>query len=666
MATTLRLDGPRVTPHGSENVEEVAQKTIVSYATRALVPYRRDEEHPYLHGGQATVFRATKTLPSSGLRRKVDIFAIKEIPIGDRKARHRLRKEIEHLRLCQHPNVLQLKKAQASLQRLLEEIANSRDGMSRLCPWYKSHGLDPWPSVVWQCVLGLEHLRKNKIRHKDLKPDKILLVDESDGASLDPKVRAVIADLGISKGYVEAENTTFNGTEQYLAPEQKAQASSTYRSDIFFARLQHLMDPCPSKLEAVGAVPGERTGFNEVPPLLEQLRQNLDDNKQPDTVGFLVTLEDIITSTLLEQPDERLSLQSILAKLDDYDASWLQSGSFKMVDLCITSGNHTQVLEIDFSFVTNDAEAFKLIRKHYSKAIFYHNLDWLRWPEEVYLIKFSSANAFEVLECTSTLCKTSLHAGGYHDDPIREGRFDGRLLIDCLEGSFTCDPALSDHQSGMLPKRRVIIHHHRDGSKTISTIQGPRLGVHIVKTFPFSVYSTIVAFSLAPFVVGYLIYYSDQIPPEGIIFSLFVYFELVIVPAVLSLFYRYAKQLGQRLSRHDLLEAEKKRDQEAKSNANLDTEQGTRWESNTSCQANGLGRQIYDIDQGKLILPDFPRMHCRQCWEMNGKLDSIPPNPTQGTEFPGLSEDLTPYQKRQSARTLGTSKLCVVTIEPKG
>lgn len=133
--------------------------------------------------------------------------------------------------------------------------------LSRLCPWYKPHSLDPWPSIVRQCVLGLEHLHKNKIRHKDLKPDNILLVDGSNGASLDSKVRAVIADLGISKGYVEAENTTFNGTEQYLAPRTKGSSIEYLSFRHFLTRLQHFMDPCPPELEAMGAVPGKRTEY---------------------------------------------------------------------------------------------------------------------------------------------------------------------------------------------------------------------------------------------------------------------------------------------------------------------------------------------------------------------------------------------------------------------
>ncbi|XP_014553413.1 hypothetical protein COCVIDRAFT_40542 [Bipolaris victoriae FI3] len=550
MATSLRRHGPKVTEHGPENIEEVVQKTIVSYATRALVPYRRDEEQPDLRGGQATVFKATRTLPSRGLRRKVETFAIKEIYIGDRRARRQLHKEIEHLRLCQHPNALQLKEvyvieqegwtdrtflvtqpwAQASLQKLLEDIANSRDGMSRHCSWYKPHSLDPWPSIVRECVLGLEHLHNNKIRHKDLKPDNILLVDESDGASLDPKVRVVIADLGISKGYVEAENTTFNGTEQYLAPEQKAQASSTYHSDIF-------------------SLVGFSYSFKEVPPLLKQLRQTHEGTKQPEMVGFLVTLEDIIISTLLKEPDERLSLQS----------------SFMILDLCITSGNHTQVLEIDFSSVTNDAEAFDLIREHCSKATCYYSLDWLRWPEEANLIKFSSTNAFEVLECSSTASRTSLQAGGYYEDSARTECFRGSLFIRYFWNPLVPKPISTGRQSEKLPKRRVIIHHHRDGSHTVSTIQDPRWGVQIVKTFPFSIYLVTVTFTLALFLVGYL-FYSDQVQRQ----------------------------------------------------ATLNMEQGTRWESNTSYHADDLGRGRYSAEQDKLTPCGFVPVHCIQCRTING------------------------------------------------
>lgn len=528
-------------------MQDVAQNNIVSYATRALVPYKRDEEQPQLHGGQATVFRATRTSPYSTLRRKVDTFAIKEIPIRDKKARDRLRKEIEHLRLCQHPNVLQLKEvyiieqeewadrtflvtqpwAQASLQRLLEDIANSSDGMSRLCPWYKPQKLDPWPSIVRQCILGLEHLHNNEIRHKDLKPDNILLVDELDGDSLNPKIHAIIADLGISKGCVEAKPTTYNGTEQYLAPEQKAQESSTYHSDIFslgcsISWIHALLSSKRWELcqvDELGIFQLEKLyevgfcySFKEVPPLLKQLRQAPDGAKQQDMVEFLVTLEDIITSTLLEEPDKRLSLQSLLAKLDEYDASWLQLECFMIVDLCITSGNHTKVLEIDFSAVTNDEQAFDLIKKHYFKAACYYNFDWLRSPSAVNFIKFSSTNAFEVLECPSIPSGTSLHVGEYETCfPVADPSSCSSYLLQLLQTSYTRFPPVLTVTFGMLPKRRVTIRHHRDGSHTVYTIQDPRWGVHIVKRFHVHTYLTGMFFAWGLFSPIFFDHHDDPL-----------------------------------------------------------------------------------------------------------------------------------------------------------
>jgi serine/threonine protein kinase len=552
------------------------------------VPYKRDEEQPLLSGGQATVFRATRTSPPIGLRRKVETFAIKEILIKDKRARHRLRKEIEHLRLCQHPNVLQLKEvytieqeewmdrtflvtqpwAQASLQRLLEDIANSSDGTSRLCPWYKPHNLDPWPSIVRQCILGLEHLHNNEIRHKDLKPDNILLVDESDGDSLKSKVRVIIADLGISKGYVEAEKTTFNGTEQYLAPEQKAEASSTYRSDIFslgcsISWIHALLSSkqwelCKGnelgifQLEELYQV-GFCYSFKEVPPLLRRLRQDPDGAKQQDMVDFLVTLEDIITSTLLEEPDERPGLQRLLERLDAYNASWLQSETFKILDLCITSGSHTEVLEIDLSTVRNDEEAFDLIKKHYSMATCYYNFDWLRSLSAVDFIKFSSTNTFRVLEYRSKPLPTNVQAGEYDMYTTINPFIDADFLLHRLRISSTYDrlshfllrrlPTSSAHDRLLstivfiaLPKRRLTIHHHRDGSHTVSTIQDPRWGVQIVKKFSPSPVLVALTFTSVPYLAAYFFSYlklslQDALSVLAICISLLSFLQTVMLSA---------------------------------------------------------------------------------------------------------------------------------------
>ena len=148
---------------------------IRSYATKALVPYIKDDERPSFSGGQGAVYRATLTTTTGLLRRAhVEAFAIKEIRLGDIRARERLRNEIKYLRLCDHPNILRLREAytidqeqwidttflvtepwaQASLQRFIESVANSTDGRSSLCPWYVLQNLEPWPNIVQQCILG--------------------------------------------------------------------------------------------------------------------------------------------------------------------------------------------------------------------------------------------------------------------------------------------------------------------------------------------------------------------------------------------------------------------------------------------------------------------------------------------------------------------------------
>ena len=281
------------------------------------MPYVKDDEIPDSSGAQGKVFRATKMTPyrlSLLGRSHIEAFAIKEIQTQDSKARERLRNEIKHLRLCNHPNVLRLREAyvieqemwtdttflvtepwaQASLHSFLRELVNH--GKSRSCPWYVPSNLAPWPSIVRQCILGLMHLHQNSIRHKDLNPRNILLLDESNGDRSQPRVRPIIADLGVSKANVVGADSSFNGTHQYLAPEQHAKEASTAESDVFslgccFAWIHSviasksikngeedkLSDLGPNQLDNVAAV-GFANAIDEVMDLLKTLRS---DQKSP-------------------------------------------------------------------------------------------------------------------------------------------------------------------------------------------------------------------------------------------------------------------------------------------------------------------------------------------------------------------------------------------------
>jgi serine/threonine protein kinase len=228
--------------------------------------------------------------------------------------------------------------APASLQRFLQDVAN--EGRSSSCPWYRPQTLDPWLSIVKQCILGLKHLHENSIKHKDLKPDNILLLDESKGDFQHPKVRPIIADLGISKEYILGAGTTFQGTHQYLAPEQIAEEASTLESDIFslgccFAWIHSVIcsEQGPAQLDELVCV-GFAGRAGEVPSLLERLRV---DNKGPwmsKTREFLKTMEEMISSMLIAAPGNRPKLESLLELLDtDRDYSEFSFWSDRLLQL---------------------------------------------------------------------------------------------------------------------------------------------------------------------------------------------------------------------------------------------------------------------------------------------------------------------------------------------
>lgn len=447
---------------------------IKSYATKALVPYIKDDERPSFSGAQGAVYRATLTTTTGLLHRAhVDTFAIKEIRLGDIRARERLRNEIKHLRLCDHPNILRLREAytidqeqwtdttflvtepwaQSSLQRFIESVANSTDGRSSLCPWYVPQNLEPWPSVVQQCILGVKHLHENSIKHKDLKPDNILLLDESNGDYLHPKVRPIIVDFGISKEYVVGARTTFQGTLQYLAPEQVAEESSTPQSDIFslgccFAWVQSILCSKPWKagsedeqgifqLEELVCIGFSITAAN-IPNLLERLRIELSP-KRPEKVEFLFAMEEMIATMLVATPSKRANLGDLLKRLDSYEATCRQFRQQKFVVLCITSGRNTKVTEVDISDISTDTELFGAIKRQVLASYRHPNLfGFIGLPgilgiSDVRFIKFALSNGvFGVLDGPNSMPPASLVRAKEYDylpSPLTEVPIPRNLFI---------------------------------------------------------------------------------------------------------------------------------------------------------------------------------------------------------------------------------------------
>jgi serine/threonine protein kinase len=80
---------------------------VKSFKSISSVPYIRDQGERCFPGSYSTVFKA-ETTSSRLFRSDRKLFAVKEMHFPDRNTREQAAREIEHLKLCKHPNILQL------------------------------------------------------------------------------------------------------------------------------------------------------------------------------------------------------------------------------------------------------------------------------------------------------------------------------------------------------------------------------------------------------------------------------------------------------------------------------------------------------------------------------------------------------------------------------
>ncbi|KFY97563.1 hypothetical protein V498_01985 [Pseudogymnoascus sp. VKM F-4517 (FW-2822)] len=351
--------------------DEFNLNRVKTYATKAQVPYKRDDDSPSFNGAQGVVYKADL---SSGLYSKRS-FATKEIRLSGPQERTRLENEVKHLRKCDHPNILKLHEAfriendrwantyflvtepwaETSFQRFFSELGASKTGKAPTSKWHIPEQVEPWPSIIQQCVLGLQHLHNNLIRHKDLKPENILLLDEANGETEKPTVRVIIADLGISKPSI-VDTTSFDGTRQYMAPEQlvpwmraKQQKTSFFAIDEF-------------------AKGGFAPNIDKIMHVLREMHHNQAGEVNPEVEAFRTLLLDIVSKMVEVDPQQRPDADTLCDILETYQERSRPPIKKTFIKLFITSPSRSFQVLIDISTTKTDKELVELLNQHTESA----------------------------------------------------------------------------------------------------------------------------------------------------------------------------------------------------------------------------------------------------------------------------------------------------------
>ncbi|KAF2807024.1 kinase-like protein [Mytilinidion resinicola] len=187
---------------------------------------------------------------------KGDTVAMKVIPTLKRKreqTRKRVQEEVEILRkISGHCHIVRLRHAFAEKRGfciLVEPVAECD-----LAAFYEHCAAEKFPGKMireirmwFSCLAhGLEYIHSHRIRHKDIKPQNILVKDGN----------VLFADFGLAKDFASSDglSSTTEGytqkTPMYAAPEVHQQGERRYSADIFslgcvFAELACLLSGEP-------------------------------------------------------------------------------------------------------------------------------------------------------------------------------------------------------------------------------------------------------------------------------------------------------------------------------------------------------------------------------------------------------------------------------------
>ncbi len=137
------------------------------------------------------------------------------------------RNEVEVLKLCQHPNIVQLYDVVESLDNIFIVMELMKCGTLR--DYIKKHGgklpEEQGRKVIGDVAKGLQYLKELSIVHRDLKPINILM-DENNNAKL--------ADFGLALILSPNQKAKkYAGTLDFSAPEMILGLPYAHEADVW-------------------------------------------------------------------------------------------------------------------------------------------------------------------------------------------------------------------------------------------------------------------------------------------------------------------------------------------------------------------------------------------------------------------------------------------------
>ena len=300
-------------------VKQLSPRYIHLYASANEVPYRVDTSATPCPGSYGIVRKVVHDQWEEPLAEKTfqNVFSTAE--------RKKILREVGVLEVCLHPNItafveayevrdqphsIHLVMAPWAPYTLLQFLRSSDVSRATKCPWFQPGSTKSDLCIcrmMYQIADAVRYLHGLSIKHKDIKPDNILLHHEGT-----TRITPLIADVGVSKVYRPGAPTDYlKSSYQYLAPEQLKSQESSLKADIW------QLGCCFAMLFSVAV--GGATALSRLWNSFENTNEDCSCNIAQEHGPFMETFNGICLSKT-SSPHQR-KLYVIVTQMLDLDSS---------------------------------------------------------------------------------------------------------------------------------------------------------------------------------------------------------------------------------------------------------------------------------------------------------------------------------------------------------